>query len=323
MARRVSSGPTPDKSKNTDSVTPEVPEEVTPEVTEESSEAPVAEAESTEEAPAAPVEPDLSDFKGAVTTAIEGRDTATGDVPDGLSSAVVAEYRKIDGLKAKNAAKSHLKDLIEEGMNQLKIDLARAPMKLLDAVIEAGSARSTAEKAPADPTEAYVQHTAALNLAYGLVTANVPEGVSADWEASSDKLVEESREDAASYLAWFTSDDESRGDEPEVSSVVKAAVKLSQGKAARVTRTTAGRTYSGVRRDIGKHIEQAFADQEPGTFLTIAQIKSFRSEEYGDDTPSPGAISARLFPSGGGKCTLDFVKPGQNSDGNKGATKVA
>lgn len=285
---------------------------------EKVAEAPAAEA-TTEKA----AEADLTAFQTAVDQAIENRDMATGDIPEADSEAVVKAYRDLDGLKAKNAAKKVLTEGVKDGMNQLKIDLARGYAKLGEAVQSAGSARTAAEKPPADPTEAFVQHVAALNLAYGLVTSNVPEGVGDDWEARSDKLTEESREGAAAYLAWFTADSESRGDEPEASPVVKAAVKLSQGKSARVARSAAGggSTYSGPRRDIGKHIAEAFADKESGTFMTIAEIKSFKSTEYGDDTPSPGAISARLFPSGGGPCTLDFVTPGQNKAGNKGATK--
>jgi hypothetical protein len=294
----------------------------TPEVTETSPVESTDTSASTESTSTPAPELDLTAFVASVTEAVEVRDTATGDVPEAQTAKVVAEYRKLDGLKAKNAAKKHLQECIQDGMNQLKIDLARAPMKLLEALQEAGATRTTTEKAPADPTEAYVQHVSALNLAYGLVTSTHPEGVADDWSEREAKLVDENRDAASEYLAWFTSDSDSRGDEPEVSVVAKSAVKLSQGKAARISKSGTGQTYSGVRRDIGKHIAEAFESQDEGSFLTIAQIKAFKSTEYGDDTPSPGAISARLFPSGGGKCTLDFVKPGQNADGNKGATKV-
>ena len=128
---------------------------------------------------------------------------------------------------------------------------------------------------------------------------------------------------AAEYLEWVQNTAEDKGDEPEVNPLVKAAVKLSQGKAAKVGGKSGGSTYSGERRDIAAHITEAFADQEVGTFLTVAEIRKFRSNEYGDSPPSAGAISARLFPGGdGSKNTVKGTESDTNEKGIKGARKT-
>jgi hypothetical protein len=59
------------------------------------------------------------------------------------------------------------------------------------------------------------------------------------------------------------------------------------------------RSQSTNRRDIGRHIVSAFANLSSGQFLTIAEIRRHRSDEYGDAPPSAGAIAARLFPPNG------------------------
>ena len=97
---------------------------------------------------------------------------------------------------------------------------------------------------------------------------------------------------------------------------------LAIGKAAKAG-ARAGSTFTGERRDIGKHIAEAFESVEPGGFLTVAEIRKFRSNEYGDNPPSAGAISARLFPSGGGDCTIEGVSGDTNDKGNKGGRKTA
>lgn len=82
----------------------------------------------------------------------------------------------------------------------------------------------------------------------------------------------------------------------------------------------APRRASGTRRDIGAHIVSAFEGLPEGAFLTVGQIRSHRSEEYGDEFPSAGAISARLFPSSG-RCTVPGVEPGENGRGVRGARR--
>ena len=80
-----------------------------------------------------------------------------------------------------------------------------------------------------------------------------------------------------------------------------------------------GRATS-ARRDIGAHIASAFAELPDGTFLTVREIRRHRSDEYGDEFPSAGAISARLFPSSG-RCTVPGVEPGENERGVRGARR--
>jgi hypothetical protein len=300
----------------------------TPEVTEEATQAaePVAPVESdtsakTDEKEA---EVDLTAFSSAVEAAVtdeEKRDKDTGDLAAELIEPVNHAFRDLEGAKAKNKARAHLNGLMKDAMNDLNMPLARSYMLLSDGLSAGPSAK--AERQPADPTEAFVQKVVGLQLAVALATENLPEGVDEAWKAKANELFTESKSVAQEFLEWSRSDADDKGDEPDVSSVVKAAVKLAQGKAAKVgsSRGT-GTPHEGPRRDIAKHIYEAFEGQAPGTFLTIAEIRKFHSEEYGDNPPSAGAISARLFPTGGGKCTLEGVVPDTNENNKKGARKI-
>lgn len=277
--------------------------------------------EATPEAPKAEEKPiDLTSFEAAVSTSVTSRDGSTGDLTDEAVGPVQAAYRELDGQKARNAAKNRMTDLMRDAMNSNDIALAKAYMKLSDNLTAAKS--SGEPKAPADPTEAFVQRATILSLAQSLVAGSVPEGV--DLEQANvqvEKAVGESEASAQAYLAWSVNTDENKGDEPEASAVVKAAVKLAQGKAARVGGSGTRAAFTGERRDIGKHISNAFSAVESGTFLTVAQIRSAKSDEYGDTPPSAGAISARLFPQSG-NCTVEGITPGTNDKGNRGATKA-
>jgi hypothetical protein len=276
----------------------------------------------TETAPKpAATEADLTAFKEAVQKALPDRDETTGELPVASIEPVQAEYRKIEGVKGKNAARKLLDDAVIEAMNALDMSLARANMILRDSM-SAGSGKS--ESKPVDPTEAFVQRVAGLRLADRIAEQAVPEGVAEDWATKAAALVEESADAVNTYTAWLNSTAEDKGDEPEVPAIVKAAVKLAQGKTAKVGTSgrTGGGSASGERHDIGKHIEEAFADVAPDTFLTVAEIRNHKSTEYGDNPPSAGAISARLFPSSG-KCTIEGITPDTNDKGNKGARKNA
>ena len=287
------------------------------EVTEETNVSTTAEAPaSTEEKTEAPV--DLSGFEAAVAAALGEADTSTGTIPPSEVEKVVVEYRTLDGIKAKNKAKAFLNEGMKSAMNESDIVQARSYLQLTESMT-AGSTSKT-EKAPADPTEAFVQRSATLQLATSLLVPG--EGVAEDHEEKAAALVSESQAAAEQYLAYLQDESEDKGDEPEVSTVVRNAVKLALGKAAKAGSSRTGGGYTGERRDIGKHIEQAFADHPVGTFLTVAEIRKFVSEEYGQALPSAGAISARLFPQSG-KCTIESVEPDTNEKGNKGARKVA
>lgn len=288
-------------------------------VTAETTEAPAAAATAATEKPAeTPI--NLDAFTVSVDAAYGVRDDSTGVVPEAQLAEVTKAYRDLDGVKPKNAAKALVNDRVKDAVNNLDIIAGRAYMLISEALV-AGAGAGKSERTPTDPTEAYVQRLVTLALAQSLVT--VPEGV--DESAATDKANAQLAELAApaqTYLAWTKADEASRGDEPEVNSTVKAAVKLATGKTAKAGggSSSSGSSFDGPRRDIGEHIREAFADKAAGDFMTIAEIRNFKSTEYADGQPSAGAISARLFPSSG-KVSLDFVTPDTNEKGNRGARK--
>jgi hypothetical protein len=288
-------------------------------------EAPVStDSTATPEATASTEAPiDLGAFNSAVESAVADADSSTGEIPPASLELVVAEYRKLDGAKGKNAAKRALNEGMKSAMNESDIVKARSFLNLTESMTSGSSAR--AEREPADPTESAAQRIATLQLARDWVV--VPEGVSDELDSKVEALISESTDGVRDYLAYLQADEENRGDEPDVSAVVKNAAKLALGKNAKAGgRASTGGSFSGERRDIGKHILQAFEGVEVGTFLTVAEIRKFVSDEYGTDSPSAGAISARLFPQGdGSKCSLieQGIQPDTNEKGNKGARKTA
>lgn len=322
MARRGKGG--------TATAEPEAPAAPDTEVSEstEASEAEVAAA-----AEASEPNTDLTEFTSAVSSAVAERDSTTGVLAEEVTTPVVRAYQSLDGAKPKGAARKLLNEAMTEAMNEGDVVRARAYMELYEKVTSAkgkraGSATERKPKEPANPTEAFVERVATLLLANELVENEAPENLDEDWREKVSASLEEARSQAAQFRDWFTAEvgeDEDRPEEPEVSLVAKAATKLALGKAAKpgktVKRAGSGEGYSGPRRDIAKHILEAFADQPDGKFLKIAEIGKYTSSEYGDDHPSPGAISARLFPPSG-KCTIEGIVPDME-DGRKGARKVA
>lgn len=288
---------------------------------------PAAEAAAAELA--AKIEATVDAFKAAADAAIEERDDEGHLNPDQLSP-VVQAYRAIEGgAKGKSAAKAHiigsLKTALTSGKNGYPI--ARAWNLIQDAVATAPAAKAGGStRTPATPvseTELFVAKVTALQLAISLVQDNVPEGVATDWEDKVDELIAASEADVEALYTFTTSDD-AEGDAPETSAVVKQAVKLAVARGPKKATgkvAATGERYQGTRRDVAVHILNAFADKPAGTFLTVAEIKATPSEEYGTDSPSPGAISARLFPKSG-KLSVEGIQPGQNDKGVNGATKL-
>lgn len=287
----------------------------------EAVEAPVEGTESTPtEAPAEVVEVNIEDFKSAVTAAVAEGDPSTGTLPESAIESVNVEYRKLDGLKAKSSARDYLESQMLEAVSQLDALAARGYSDL-KSNLKAGSTKA-ADKAPADPTAAFVQRVTSLRLAANEVASSVPENVSEDWAEQVEKLVAESAEGMDTFRTYLNTEvpeGEDKPEAPEVSPVVRAAFKLASGKVAGGSK----RAASGLRRNTANHITSAFADVEVGTFLTIAEIAKHKSAEYGDDSPSQGAISARLFPT----TTIEGIVPVEKGeiDGKnpKGARKVA
>lgn len=287
---------------------------------------PEAEVEAPAEKPAKEVKPeaDLTVFKAAVLAAVEARDPATGEVEESLYESITKAYREIDGAKGKNAAKAFADAGMKDAMNSGDINTARAYMNIGEK-LTSGPKSTATPRIPADPTEAFVQLVVGLRLARKLAEENLPEGVTEDWSTKANTLLDTLSAPAAAYFAWVKSDAEDKGEEPaDVSPIVKAAVKLSVGKSAKVggsSRSGTSVPFEGERRHIAKHIAEAFEGVQSGDFLTVAQIRKFVSEEYGTNLPSAGAISARLFPAKG-TCSLEGVTPGQlDGKGNKGAFK--
>lgn len=309
----VETVPTEVQEDNVSTATPEAPASTEPEAAAEGTD-----TEATEAHEDKPV--DLTDFQNAVEAAVAERDTATGELAVAIIEPANVEFRKLDGAKAKNKGRAWLNDKMRDAMNEMNVQLARAYLMVSDNLSAGGATKG--ERAPADPTEAFVQRIVGLRLATDLARDNVPEGVGEDWSDKANALYAESKDKANEYLAWTQADEEGRGDEPEVSPVVRAAVKLAQGKSAKVGggSRSGGGNGDGVRRDVAKHIQAAFADKEPGTFLTIAEIKKHESEEYAGAVVSAGAISARLFPASG-KCTVEGVEPATVNN-KKGARKI-
>ena len=292
----------------------DLPEVTESESFEETVYLPEAEAPAEETAPEATPEPeaeiDLTAFIGAVETALEEKDSSTGALPSAQIDLVRAQYAALDGVKAKNKAKAYLHDQLKSYMmgdaeNGVGPDVprARAIMVLQEEAAVAGRVGSpAAPKVKVDPTEAYTEGLAALTLAFYLATSTAPEGV--DLEKAKTDSAAKANELFPEASGVYTSEDKATEDK-----VIAAAIKLAKVKAVRAPSSGggSGRTYTGTRRDIGKHIAEAIAGAEAGTFLSVADLRKFKSEEYGDDAPSAGAITNRLEPTSGAATSIPGV----------------
>lgn len=331
MARRGSKGSTAvaDETEAQASDTETAIEETTPEATTESAPAATKADLSDDE-----IDARLGEFKETVAAAVDQRDATVGTMSDEVLRTVTNAYTSLDGgPKVKNAAKKYVQAQMTDAMNQMSqegVVLARAYFQIQEeALVAKRAAKGTGERRvrePVNPTEAFVERAASLALAAELVGAEVPEGVDDDWLDKANTRVAElqSGDEIDTYRTWLLNDAEDKGDAPEVSPIVIAAVKLALGRTAKpgkkIRPASSGSTYTGERRDVGKHITEAFDGKASGTFLLVSEIAKFASNEYGDDRPSSGAVSARLFPPSG-KCTVEGITPGQNELGRKGAFK--
>lgn len=268
-------------------------------------------------------EPDLTEFKAAIDSALQDADSDTGVLPVVAREKIATAYRNLEGLKAKNAAKSLIDDGVREAIHASNLAHARSYAEMRDVTNETKATKSSAPKAPADPNVAYAHRLASLSLAQTIVGNDVPEGVDLEKaREQADELAGSLGEQVEQYLAWAKSDAEDKGDAPEVSPVVKAAYKLATGKATGSARTGGG-GYEGPRGNIAKHIQEAFADKNPGDFMKVSEIAAFKSSEYPNKPPSQGAVSARLFPESG-NCTVEGIEPVQKGENQpRGARKVA
>lgn len=311
----------------------EAPEVENTDAVEATVEAEVEETEATEqeqgtesEAAEAPAEADLTPFTQAATTAVGQRDTNSGDLPEGAIEPVLTAYRALPDTKARNKAKAVLKDAMKEAMGSGDLPLARAYFGLSEGMT-ASTAKASAERKPADPTAQWKSNLLTSMIAYGELVANKPEGFEEDpatWVQGEYAKVTEA---VNTWRAFLDAPEPAEGEEapekPEVPSEVVSAFRLVRGGKVRASRSTGGGGGTGERRDLGKHIREAFEAVEDGAFLSVAEIKKHKSSEYPDEPPSAGAISARLFPKSG-PCTIEGIEPGVGGEKNtKGAYKRA
>jgi hypothetical protein len=278
--------------------------------------------EATEAPAKAEVTFDLTEFQTAATEAVEASDKSTGTVPEDALGKARSAFQALPSVSAKNAAKKLLNEGMRKAMEADDIASARAYVALQDGVTVKPPKADKEPKAPADPTEGFVSKVAAISLAYNLATTSVPEGVAEDWATKVQEQVAAGLAEVTALNAHEANEAEDKGEAPELGYVARTAVRVASGKAPGAKSGGSHTPFAGTRRDVGAHILSAFDGAEVGTFLTVAEIRSHKSAEYGDDAPSAGAISARLFPTSG-KTTVVGIEPGQNDKGVRGALKVA
>jgi hypothetical protein len=262
---------------------------------------------------------DLTAFEAAVTIALENS-SEDGDIIEGDQTAVTEAYRALSA-KGKAQARTMVNVSMKTSMKEGRFQEARGFMNLHDALTTAAPASKRVPKVPVNPTDDFVDQLSAVRLAFNFGTGNLPEGLDADWTNRVQTKIESLDADAKSYLAWLKGG--SQGDAPEVDEIVVRAAKLGTIRVGK--RVSAGngapvRTYTGPARSVGKHIAEAFADKPVGTFMKVAEITGFKSTEYGDDAPSPGAVSSSLKST---KFSVAGIQPGTDDKGKVGATKVA
>jgi len=283
---------------------------------------------------------DISSFVTVLDGALEKMDESTGVLDEKSVSDVLASYRDLDGAKNKARARKHVEEAMKSAVEKSDINSARALMGLsaqLTSPAKASKADGTGRttKTPVNPTEAFVDTAVRLKLAMQihsdrLADEEFAKSIDANWK----ELVSAKAAELANQLdtwATFLDSEDTDLDEPEgVDTVVKQAFKTVEGRSIGAVRSGGRQTQAagdGIRRDIAKHLASAFAEVEEGGFLTIAQIRAHKSDEYGENSPSAGAITARLFPTD----TDGKIKPttvtglvGATDDaGHKGARKVA
>lgn len=328
-----------------------------PEVEQTESDAPTeaanenAQAENTEAGSAEPqdaaaetTEQEADPVESLMTLAeqlLDERDRSTATLPEAVVNRFGQEYRKLDSgqkRQARTRITARVQELLDDDSDTMMESVlkAKAYNELMNETKRAAAPASRAAAPKVDPTEAYVDQY--LGLALATMAIPKPEGFDEAKAAESiQNLVgaynnPESAEAQAfnAYVTWArNADTENRGDEPEVPEYVKRAVKIAEGKAAgRGKRASSGtrapRQSGGPQGDIAQHIKEALAEREVGEFISIAEIAKFESKNagYGENRPSAGAISARLFPT----CTIEGVEGVLAKDspqGKKGARRTA
>lgn len=275
-------------------------------------------------------------FQGDGVLDHEGRDTSTGHLSDALKEQIRTAYVALPAGSSKNSARPRVKEYIErllgEAIEAMDTPAARTMFQIKNECLTArGSTSPSVAKVEVSPTEAHIARVVAMYLAPYLIP--VPDGLDEGWAKTANTRAEELAGQVQGYATWLHADPDTRGDEPEVADEVKAAGRIATGKATRAVRakkdgesgTTSTRTgagYSGPKRDIAKHVNEFFDSKDAGYVALLGEIAKFQSNEYGDDRPSPGAISARIWPTNGGPSTLAGIEQ-VTREGKKAARRVA
>lgn len=258
-------------------------------------------------------------FKTVSDNAVGERDLTTGELGVTQVSSVVAAYKELADTKQRNQAKNYLIDQAKASMKEMDGPFAKACV-LLQEAIATPAAKPKVETKPVDPTDARSIRLATLQLGYSLV--NVEDEISEVARTKASELVgsvDSAQIDA--YQEWTDAPNDTRGDAPSLPAFAVAAIKLANKKGTKSSSGGRGASsYSGPRRSIENHVNSAFGDSPSGTFLKVAELAGHTSEEYGDDHPSSGAVSAYLFDKDKNGRTHDSVT-GVTQDGNRGAVK--
>lgn len=273
----------------------------------ESVETPVAEAA---EAPAEETPVDLSTIEASVTEALTYAEESSGELNDKAIEGVRLAYQALPDLKSKNAAKRYVSDKMTELLTGNDLNGAKACMKLQsDALVAAKSSGKKVEKV-VDHKGAFIDRVATLTLALYLAQRAVPEGEDAE------ALVAEATAKANEAFPVAEPLFKSEGDEKIEDKFIAQAIKIAGSKRKTAT------PFTGERRDLGSHISQAVASVPVGSFISVAEIRKFKSDIYGDAQPSSGAISNRLQPTSGSATTVPNITV-ETRDGKLGAVRTA
>lgn len=265
--------------------------------------------------------PAVEEFKAAVEAAVEAADPSTGTVNLNDLDTISSAYRAVTGgIKYKNLAKNYVDDSMKAALPAGEFIKAVSYNEIAER-LRTTTPAPKATKPKVDPKVAYGERVASLQLA-----AELLEELATD-EVEGFEIPDTSRafEEAKAHIEWSRADEETRGEAPELGSIASQAVKAFNGRAQgrRGNAKSGGSTFTGTRRNVALHIESAFANLEPGDFLTISEIVNHRSDEYGDDHPSSGAVAARLFPGGdASRSNVSGVTPAHSAEGVKGAIKA-
>jgi hypothetical protein len=306
-----------DDSQSTDAVVTEPTE--APVATTEPTEAPAATTETTEAAApesTGPTEEELaanmSAYETALQAAVDAKD-AQAEIPEAEMATLVTAFGNLSR-KQRNQAEADLQEKIRDVLMGETMDVfaAKALATIQKALkgTKAKPAAATVAKVTVDPTREHIDACIAFYFAYQL--RPIADGVKDGWQSTfSDELGELQEQIPAviayrdAHAAWEAADEATRGDEPTwpegVATVLADALRLALGKGARKTagRKAAGTAaprvaFTGVRRDIAKHIHEYFAANPSTTGAKISAIAKFKSSEYPEGNASSGAISARF-----------------------------